>query len=198
LQIIGSRPISGPLGYIGAHTYIGVIPDNSATIGGIQGIDTSRPFTLGGYTNGNGLLYKQANEALDYSYGFGGNTVGSAFAVVNPPPGVSSEEFDRMIVESYNALPSNISNRYDPLGQSRLTRNPNSNNVSTSILRGAGVSQFEIGNYQYQLTASNLKAIPGLGQSLPGSSSGGGLSGSTQITSSNLSAVISLIKSFIK
>jgi RHS repeat-associated protein len=194
---IGSRPIGGRAGFLGAHTYIGVIPDNPTTIGAINigNVSTARPFTLGGYTDDYIVLYKQANQAVDYSYAFG-NQRGSAFANVAPPEGIYSEEFDRRVVAAYNSLPGVIAGNYNLLGQSSLTGRPNSNNVSSSILRNAGVSQTQINQYQYQLAVGNSRWAPGVGQSLPASSVG--ISGNTQITLGNFSSVISMLMPFIK
>ena len=162
-----TRPIGGPLGSVGGHAFVAVIPDSPRTIGSINGVDTSRPFTLGGYTHGRDL-YKEAgasNNSIDYSYAFGGNK-GGAQAIVSPPPGVSQEEFERRIVASYNSLPGTVTETsYGAFGQVRLTGDPNSNNFATDILTNAGVSKQQVNSYQGQLYANNFRVAPGLGQS---------------------------------
>jgi RHS repeat-associated protein len=162
-----SRPIQGPFGIVGAHTFVAIIPDSPKTIGTISGVNTARPFTLGGYTTGVGDLFKATNSDLDYSYAYGilHNNSGAAQVVVTPPPGVSSEQFDSQAVASYNALPNTISDSYGLMGQKRLTGNPNSNNTATSILLGAGVTTAQVNSYQGTLYASNFRITPGLGTS---------------------------------
>jgi hypothetical protein len=160
-----SRPIDGAIGSVGAHTFLAVVPENPGTIGSINGVNTGQAFTLGGYTSGNGDLFRRANAGSDYAYAFG-DQKGASQVIVVPPKGISAEEFDQRVVGSYNSMPGTISDSYGFMGQKRLTENPNSNNVTTDILLGAGVSTRQINNYQGQLFASNFPRVtPGLGTS---------------------------------
>ena len=80
------------------HAFLVVTPDNPNTIGSINGIDTSSPFTLGAYANAESMLYKSANAPSDY-VALTGECPTCAFVTVSPPAGVSSEEFDRRVVD---------------------------------------------------------------------------------------------------
>ncbi|MEK7612175.1 MAG: RHS repeat-associated core domain-containing protein [Patescibacteria group bacterium] len=158
ITMLFSRPIGGLPGMVpvigGAHTFIAVFPENPKT---------GSPFTLGGYTTGQDL-FKAING--DYNYAFGDDKKGVTQVVVNPTNGLSVEEFDQKILQSYNALPNVITgDSYGFGGQIKITGNPNSNNVATDILLGAGVSKGAINSYQKQLYGNNLKFTAGLGQS---------------------------------
>ena len=77
-------PIDGAIGSVGAHTVLAVVPENPSTIGSINGVNTRQGFTLGGYTHGNGDLFKMANAGSDYAYAFG-NQKGASQAIIAPP-----------------------------------------------------------------------------------------------------------------
>jgi hypothetical protein len=80
------------------------------------------------------------------------------------PPGMSSEEFDRRVVASYNATPD-VLKRYSNIGQVRWTGGANSNNAATTYLNQAGITNSQVNFYQSELSFKNGKIIPGLGQS---------------------------------
>jgi RHS repeat-associated protein len=191
-----SRPVEGAVGAVGAHSFVAIVPDNPKSIGLIPGVNTSRPFTMGGYTDAPAQynLYKQANEKTDYSYAFGTNTYGGAQVIVDPPAGVSQQDFEAGIVNSYNSLPATISeNGYGFLGQRRISNNPNSNNAATSILLGAGVSSSQINNYQSQLFAQNFRITPGLGTSISASTYGQSLNSTLTALRGALTQLLSVI-----
>ena len=164
---IVSRPIAGLVGTYFAHTFIYVTPDNPKTIGSISGVDTSRPFTLSGIPQ-EGQLFKTANYSADYFYATCGRVCpGGSSAVVAPPAGVSSAQFDANVVASYNNSPSDFGPYpYLGWGTPRAFGTPNSNNAATTYLMGAGVSQNQI--YQYKdsmMFNGNGRFAPGLGVS---------------------------------
>ena len=195
-----SRPVGGMGGYFGAHSFVAVIPENPKTIGSIAGIETSRPFTLGGYTTGVGDLFKNANADSDYAYAYGSrrDANGVAQVIVDPPSGVSAEKFDQQVLRSYNALPSVISNSYGFMGQNRLTGNPNSNNVATEILLGAGVTSGQVNSYQHSLYAQNLPRItPGLGTSVSGPTYGQSINNQLNATLNSLKSVLSKLQAIV-
>ena len=166
MVFLGSRPVGGPVGLLGAHSYVYVVPNNPQTIGNIQGVNMSLPFTLGGYTDNQINLYKQANNSTDLAYAQAGYQSWSKSAYIKPLEGMTQEEFDRRVVESYNGLPNNISDSYGFSGQIQITGNPNSNNTATSILTGAGVDRARINQAQRQLGITTGKWIAGFGQPL--------------------------------
>jgi RHS repeat-associated protein len=147
---------------VGSHTFVAVYPDNPNTIGTIPNVDTSRPFALGGYPSpGYRSLIKGTTDATDNAYLTGQRST-SAIVIVAPPPGMTSAEFDASIVASYNALPDTFG-AYNFLGQPQIFGASNSNNVATSILRGAGVSFSQISSYKTQLFQNNLQWSAGFG-----------------------------------
>jgi RHS repeat-associated protein len=142
-----SRPIDGPLGTVGAHTFLYVIPDNPKTIGSIPGVDTSKPFTLSAVPQ-NGQLETTANYSTDYFYATCGRVCPAGASItVAPPSGVSSAQFDSNVVTSYNNTPSSLGN-YFFMGWPRAFGTPNSNNGAKTFLNGAGVGQNQV--YQYK------------------------------------------------
>ena len=166
-----SKPIGDfyglPIGDLGAHAFVFVIPDNPNNIGNVSGVDTTRPFALSGIpTNDvNGRLLKTANDPTDYFYGACGTLCPAGVSVtVSPPKGVSSSQFDKDVVSSYNALPADLG-PYFFLGAPRLAGHPNSNNAATAILTGAGVSQGQVYQYRQALQDTNNRWTPGLGTS---------------------------------
>ena len=182
-----SRPIDGPLGNVGAHSSVAVVPGVGETLGPVSGANTSQPFTLGGYTTGHGALFEQADANPDYSDAFGGQNYGVAQVIVDPPQGMTQQQFDQAVINSYNGSPNTLSNSYGFMGQKRLTGNPNSNNTATSILLGAGVSASQVNLYQATLYANNFRITPGLGTSVSAPTYG-------QSVSSGLSATLGALK----
>lgn len=121
-----------------------------------------------------------------------------AQVIVDPPSGVSAEKFDQQVLRSYNALPSVISNSYGFMGQNRLTGNPNSNNVATEILLGAGVTSGQVNSYQHSLYAQNLPRItPGLGTSVSGPTYGQSINNQLNATLNSLKSVLSKLQAIV-
>ena len=168
--------VSRPLDVNGAgmfgHAFLKITPTNPSTIGSVQDVnfntgaqnvvDTSKPFTLTGYTNGT-VLYKEANAGPDYARM--ASCTGCGSVVIGAPQGVSDEDFERNIVGGFNKLPEVLSNSYGRSGQVRFTGSPNSNNAVTTYLMQGGVSSQQINGYQSQLYGNNGVFVPGLGQS---------------------------------
>jgi RHS repeat-associated protein len=172
ITMLVSRPIAdeGVISAIGGHTFLLVLP-NSSSVGGIPGIDTSRPFTLAGYANPNtGMLFKSASQSNDSSdYGrWSAGCPGCAMTMIAPPQGVSSQQFDKNVVSSFNNLPQDVA-PYQFLGYPGLTGKSNSNNLANTILSNAGVSRVSIATAQNTLYASNFKYNSGLSQGVGGS-----------------------------
>jgi RHS repeat-associated protein len=163
---LATRQLNNFEGFVAnfGHAFLVVTPDNPSTIGSIQGIDTSVPFTLSAFNNpADNTLFKAANAPSDYVAPTG-DCGTCAFVTVAPPPGMSSEEFDRRVVASYNATPD-VLRRYSNVGQVRWTGGANSNNAATTYLNQAGITNSQVNFYQSELSFKNGKIIPGLGQS---------------------------------
>ena len=144
-----SRPVNSG-GFLSnfSHTFLYVVPQAGENLQGISGsnmsIDTSRPFTLGGYSSGafpTWRLTLGVDNSYDYSLASAKQSVpGIARTIVTPPAGMTSAQFDQAVAAGYSAM-STDQGWYDPTGLRRLLGVSNSNNTNTSLLTSAGVSQ---------------------------------------------------------
>jgi RHS repeat-associated protein len=143
MTMLVSRPIAdeGWVSAIGGHTFLLVLPNSS--VGTISGIDATKPFTLSGFANQNtGMLYKQASqskESSDYGRWIAG-CPGCAMSIINPPQGVSSQDFDKNVVSAFNNLPQDVA-PYSFWGYPGVAGKSNSNNLANTVLTNAGVSR---------------------------------------------------------
>jgi hypothetical protein len=129
-------------------------------------IDTSQPFTLGGYPSGTFPTWRlttAANNSGDVAFASQSMSVpGVSQNVITPPAGMSSADFDRAIVNNFNSMGSD-QGWYDPLGARKQLATSNSNNTNTSILMRAGVSAGQMRMMGQSLQAANQRPAPGLG-----------------------------------
>ena len=168
--------VSRPLDVNGAgmfgHAFLKITPTNPSTIGSVQDVnfntgaqnvvDTSKPFTLTGYTNGT-VLYKEANAGPDYARM--ASCTGCGSVVIGAPQEDSGEDLKEILLAVLiNCLKFSVT-RMEEVSQVRFTRRSNSNNAVTTYLMQGGVSSQQINGYQSQLYGNNGVFVPGLGQS---------------------------------
>ena len=177
-----SRPVGEkfPLNNF-AHTGTFIVPGPNENLPSITTgsmcIDTSKPFTLGAFPVGkpitNWHLTFQANNKTDYEYAMaayeamknGQQIPGVAMVKIDPPAGMTGQQLERNIVNTFNSAPTD-QGYYNPFGGRRGTGFSNSNNANNYLLTGSGVSQQQMNNIKDELAKSTGRLAPGFGASL--------------------------------
>jgi RHS repeat-associated protein len=135
----------------GSHAFI-LITNTAAAASNLQGLPSSvqnpTRITLGGYTDNvvNGDLYKDINHSTDFNLSPSSYIERTEIVAPQQYKGNQSA-FENSIIQSYNDLPS-VLGHYSVFGVPGFAGVGNSNNVATSILRGAGVDSSVIRGYR--------------------------------------------------
>lgn len=142
---LASRPIDvAVIGGIGAHSFVLITPDNPNALPRIDGVDDYSRVTLGGYTENfvTGDLFKDVNRGSDFGLS---RDQYSGIQTIEPPDGMTSEEFEASIVNSYNSSPE-VVGKYSVFGNPNVSGQHNSNNFATNLLTQSGVGNNSITN----------------------------------------------------
>lgn len=175
---------------VGAHAFV-LITNTASAASNLHGLPSSvqdaTRITLGGYTNNfiNGSLYKDINHSSDYDLAASDYIERTEILAPSQYKG-NQADFENAVISSYSDLPS-ILGHYSVFGVPGFAGVGNSNNLATSILRGAGVDTSIIRGYR---PLSFYPAqTPGLGTPLSSSnnsSSGSSGSGGTAFLAGQL------------
>lgn len=144
-----SIPYAGALGIVpsfGAHSFVKVTPENSADLS--QYGNTSH-YTIGGYPNNGkawgGQLQAKINEPFDFNVS---QSQELAKYPLKVPAGMNVTQYDQKLLESGANLSGSNLGDYFFTGQP-IKSNPNSGNVATQVVIGAGGTMPELQNVYY-------------------------------------------------
>ena len=154
-----------------AHNFIYIVPGQGEALPALYSngmcIDTTRPFTLGGYNDRRSVfgvanvshLAKHANDSYDYNLASAQQSAyGVAMTPIRPNSGITPAQQDAALVNSYNQQPDD----YGLYGGVGLLGLQNSNNVFTTVQQGAGVNVAEISRQQSTLQSATQRPAPGV------------------------------------
>jgi RHS repeat-associated protein len=163
---------NSPLLNLYAHNFIYIVPSQGEVLPALYSnsmcVDTTRPFTLGGYNDRRSVLgvtnvsylAKHANDSYDSKLATAQQSAyGVAMTPIRPNAAVTEAQQDAALVESFNQQP----NDYGLYGGIGLLSMQNSNNVFTTVQKNAGVNTAEINRQQSTLQSATQRPAPGVG-----------------------------------
>lgn len=163
------NPLGAPAG---AHAFV-LITNNAqdaSQLIDVPGVNDKTRITLGGYASlGSpfqdlGDLVKRANDHSDYD--LPENDYISRSVITKPQQYSTQADFENKILSEFNSMPDALG-AYSFLGNPRVSRQANSNNVTSALLLRAGISSDAIITTARPGLNSQLRGAPGLGTGLP-------------------------------